>query len=95
MQHSPYIDECCAALEQGNEFSTDVCLVKLVRSQALLRKIEQSLLSNDLEPLWSPMTPVKMVLNALEAEVAQIFTVDTQTNSKLLYHSTPLSRGLC
>jgi len=83
MKYVPYIDECCAVLEQGNEFPTDACLVKLVRSQALVRKIEQSLPIDDLEPLWSPMTPVGMVVKALETEVEKLFTFDMKENSML------------
>lgn len=78
----PYIEDCCIALEQANKVTTDLCLVKLVRAQVLIRKIEQSLPRNDLEPLWNPTTPVRMLVKALEAEVEKIFSLDMQGNSK-------------
>ena len=88
MKYVPYIDECCAALEQSNEFLTDACLIKLVRAQNMLRKIEQSLPNNELEPLWSPMTPVGMVVKALETELETLFSLDMTTNSKSQFNSS-------
>jgi hypothetical protein len=81
MTHTPYIEDCCTALEQHNEFSTDTCLVKLVRTQVVVRKLAQSLPSDDLEPLWNSMTPIGMVVKALEAEMEKLLTPNMQANS--------------
>jgi hypothetical protein len=81
MPYTPYIEYCCTASEQHNEFATDICLAKLVRIQVVIRKLAQSLPSDDLQPMWSSMTPIGMVVKALEAEVKKLFTQDMQANS--------------
>jgi hypothetical protein len=81
MPYTPYIEDCCTALERHNEFPTDICLAKLVRTQVVIRKLAQSLPSDDLQPMWSSMTPIGMVVKALEAEVEKLFTQDMQANS--------------
>ena len=81
MTYTSYVEDCCTAIEQRHELPTDIWLVKLVRTQIVVRKLVQSLPSDDLQPLWSSMAPVGMIVKALEAEVEQLFTQDMQANS--------------
>jgi hypothetical protein len=85
MTYTPYIEDCCSALEQHDEFSTDICLTKLVRTQVVVRKLAQSLPSDDLQPLWSSMTPIGMIVKALEAEAEKLFTQGMQANSTTIW----------
>ena len=66
MPYTTYIETCCHTLAGAGEYPTDVYLVSLVRLQHFVRKIAHSLPSNELEPLWSPTTPVGMYVKSLE-----------------------------
>lgn len=69
MPYTTYIEKCCLTLAEAKEHSTDVYLVSLVRLQHSVRKIAHSLPSNELEPLWSPATPVRMYVKSLGEEL--------------------------
>jgi hypothetical protein len=69
MPYTTYIETCCHTLAGAGEYPTDVYLVGLVRLQRFVRKIALSLPSNELEPLWSPTTPVGMYVKSLEEEL--------------------------
>ena len=42
LQWTPYLDECCRALEKYGEYQSDVYLVYLVRQQHIIEKIERT-----------------------------------------------------
>jgi hypothetical protein len=66
MPYTTYIEKCCLTLAEANEYPTDVYLVSLIRLQHFVRKIANSLPSNELEPQWSLTTPVGMYVKSLE-----------------------------
>jgi len=69
MPYTAYLERCCLALAEAEEYSTDPYLISLVRLQHFVRKIEQNLPSYELEPLWSPTAPIGMYVKSLEGEL--------------------------
>jgi hypothetical protein len=69
MQYTTYLENCCLALAEAEEYSTDPYLISLVRLQHFVRKIAQDLPSHEPEPLWNPTAPVGMYVKSLEGEL--------------------------
>jgi hypothetical protein len=66
MPYTTYIEKCYLTLAGAGEYPTDIYLISLIRLQHFVRKIANSLPSNELEPLWSPTTPIGMYVKSLE-----------------------------
>jgi hypothetical protein len=69
MPYTAYIESCCHSLAGAGQYPTDVYLVSLVHLQHFVRKIENTLPSNEFEPSWSPTTPISMYVKSLEEDL--------------------------
>ena len=75
LQWTPYLDECCRALEKYGECQSDVYLVYLVRQQHIIEKIERTFSLERQERLGSsgrPTAPAGMYFQSLGAELRNL-----------------------
>jgi hypothetical protein len=98
LQWTPYLDECCRALEKYGEYQNDIYLVYLVRQQHIIEKIERTFSLERQERLDSsgrPTAPAGMYLQSLGAELRNLrdsLPLNLQQNrqSSLLPKNFPL-----
>lgn len=95
LQWTPYLDECCRALEKAGECQSDIYLVYLVRQQRIIEKIKRAFSHDRQEGLDSGRSsaPVGMYIQSLGAELQSLrnsVPLKLQQNSQ----SSPLPKRL-
>jgi hypothetical protein len=75
MTHTKWLDHCCRALEQEQEWPSDVQAVGLVRARCIAQKIGERFSYDDLGRVQQQGDAlIEMALNSFKEELSQLAT---------------------